>query len=309
MAEFPTQSSNRPETRTADADLRSELLELDAAQKKLDSLLVAHSQDWKGSKGMAACSGSGFVFDLDLGRFFAAWRAVSEDVAWYKRRRRDKASRLWLQSRVLCQFFWSLVSNSLQRFVEKPLPLPSKLTRGMRCRQKQSQRSGTFLSSSEKGICKVVFDGEEEPTLIPAASLVQVCIVSHPFLAGLAFLAWALAHAQHEDLKMDSLRTALMFNQVMGKSDKSKVCSLAMLAVMQEEEQKGVRFTFMAWKKLIKSSLLRTFRVKRQRFFFRAWLETFFMDKHDYALELLGASQAQSKREIARRVSREEDLF
>ncbi|CAE7289176.1 SKOR, partial [Symbiodinium microadriaticum] len=232
----------------------------------------------------------GFVFDLTLDRFFAAWHAVSRDARHYGRSRRDANSRKWLRTQCSTRFLWSLVA-SLQCFVDKPLP--AKLFRGMRCRHRSTQNAGTLLSSSERGICKVVFDIEAEPALVPAMQLVRVCVVPHPFLAGLAFLAWALAHAQQEDLKIDSLRTALMFNQVMGKSSGQ----LTMLAVMQEEAVKGLKFCFAAWKKTVnrKAQALRKFWLKGLREAFKAWLETLLLDRHDRALDLLTRTQAELK--------------
>ena len=231
-----------------------------------------------------------FVFDLTLDRFFAAWHAVSRDARHYGRCRRDANSRKWLGTQCSTRFLWSLVA-SLQCFVDKTLP--AKLFRGMRCRHRSTQNAGTFLSSSERGICKVVFDNEAEPTLVPVVQLVRVCVVPHPFLAGLAFLAWALAHAQQEDLKIDSLRTALMFNQVMGKSSGQ----LTMLAVMQEEEVKGLKFCFAAWKKTVKrkAGALRKFWLKGLKDAFKAWLETLLLERHDRALELVTRTQAAAR--------------
>ncbi|CAE7716101.1 SKOR [Symbiodinium sp. CCMP2592] len=231
-----------------------------------------------------------FVFDLTLDRFFAAWHAVSIDARHYGRCRRDANSRKWLGTQCSTRFLWSLVA-SLQCFVDKTLP--AKLFRGMRCRHISTQNAGTFLSSSERGICKVVFDNEAEPTLVPMVQLVRVCVVPHPFLAGLAFLAWALAHAQQEDLKIDSMRTALMFKQVMGKSSGQ----LTMLAVMQEEAVKGLKFCFAAWKRTVKrkAQALRKFWLNGLKDAFKAWLETLLLERHDRALELLTRTQADLK--------------
>ena len=226
------------------------------------------------------------IFDLELDRVFAAWRVVSNDARSYTRARRDKSSRLWLGTRSCTQFLWNLV---LSLRCLKDEPLPAKLLRGIRCRHNVSQRAGTLLSSSEKGICKVLFDGDSEPAFVATAQLLRISIMPHPFLAGLAFLAWALTHAHTEDLKIDSLRTSLMFNHIMGKS----AGKLTMLAVIQEEAAKGLRFCFVAWRRAVKSKSLTKFRLKRQKEVFRAWLEILLMEGHDKALEFLEAAQAR----------------
>jgi hypothetical protein len=40
---------------------------------------------------------------------------------------------------------------------------------------------------------------------------------------------------------------------------------LTMMAVMQEEEAKGLKFCFNAWKKCMKSKSLKKFKLKKQR--------------------------------------------
>eukprot|EP00438_Fugacium_kawagutii_P023214 Skav215683 [mRNA] locus=scaffold278:228630:233694:- [translate_table: standard] len=172
--------------------------------------------------------------------------------------------RKWLGNRSSAVALWSFFA-SLKRYLDQPLP--QKPQRGMRVREKTTQIPGQ----------QVCFRHCDE--------LQEIAALPHPFLARLAFLAWTLSHAQHEDLKIDGLRTALMFNQIMGKSSGK----LTMLAVMQEEESKGLKFCFNAWKKAMKSKSLKKFRLKKQREIFRAWLEILLMDKHDRALELLDA--------------------
>ena len=224
-----------------------------------------------------------FIFDLELDRFFAAWCAVCADMRAYWRQRRNENSRKWLGNRSSAVALWSFFS-SLRCHVHQPLKRPS---RGVRVREKETNFSGTFYSCSEKGICKIQLDGQQEVCFREAESLWEIVSSPHPFLAGLAFLAWTLSHAEHEDLKIDGLRTALMFNQVMGKS----AGKLTMMAVMQEEANKGLKFCFGAWKKAMKSKSLSKFRLNRQREIFRAWLEVLFMDKHDRAIETLESTR------------------
>ncbi len=229
-----------------------------------------------------------FVFDLDIKPFFFAWADICKHMRTYWRQRRDENSRKWLGSRSTALALWSFF-GSLKRHVDQPLP--EKPLRGIRVKEKTSRRPGTFFSASEKGICKILLDGQEEVCFRPAEQLLEIAALPHPFLAGLAFLAWTLCHAQDEDLKIDGLRTALMFNQIMGKSSGK----LTMLAVMQEEVGKGLKFCFNAWKKAMKSKSLRKFRLKKQREIFRAWLEILLMDQHDRALEVLESTQGQLK--------------
>ena len=275
----------------------SELRGADAAPVQLDASPHVQSREGQPISRIARQDGrppGGFVFDLVLDRFFSAWQAVSKDGRQYRRSRRDTSSRKWLGTRCSTRFLWRLVS-SLKCFVDKPLPV--QLFRGMRCRHKETQRAGTFLSCGERGICKVLFDGDQEPAFVLAAQLLRIHVAPHPFLAGLAFLAWALAHAENEDLKIDGLRTALLFGQVMGKQGKGKTGKpgksgqLTMLAVMQEEAAKGLRFCFSAWKT---STRKRTKFPAFRRLMgeaFQGWLEALLRSRSDRAQELLQTTQ------------------
>lgn len=249
---------------------------------------------------------SGFVFDLDLKRFFVAWAAVCKDMRAYWRQRRNENSRRWLDSRskLLALALWSFFGSLKQQLDQE---MPSKPEKGIRVREKKSQRPGTFFSSSEKGICKILFDGQEEVCFRSCDQLLEIKSLPHPFLANLAFLAWTLSHALDEDLKIDGLRTALMFNQIMGKSSGK----LTMMAVMQEEEAKGLKFCFNAWKKCMKSKSLKKFKLKKQREIFRGWLEILLMDKHDTAVELLATTEQQrsvAAQQLQRRIAQCEQV-
>ncbi|CAJ1346194.1 unnamed protein product [Effrenium voratum] len=268
--------------------LKSELKALRLAQGKLEALDKGCATGARATPEAKAK----FVFDLELDRFFAAWSAVCKDMRSYWRRRRDENSRRWLGTRSRALSLWSLFS-CLRRYVDRPLQKPA---RGARVRHKNTtgmgQMCGTFFSCSERGVCKILWDGTTAPSFVGALQLVEICSLPHPFLAGLAFLAWSLAHAHDEDLKIDGLRTALMFNQVMGKSSGK----LTMMAVMQEESIKGLKFCFAAWKKAVKSRSLQRFRVRRAREVFRAWLEVLLMEQHDRAAERLEAAEMELRR-------------
>lgn len=242
-----------------------------------------------------------FVFDLSLDRYFAAWCAACAEMRAYWRQRRNDNSRKWLGTRSSALALWSFFC-SLRCHVDQPLQRPS---RGIRVREKQTHFSGTFFSCSDRGICKILLDGDREVCFRAAEALWEIVALPHPFLAGLAFLAWTLSHAQDEDLKIDGLRTALMFNQVMGKSSGK----LTMLAVMQEEAAKGLKFCFGAWKKAMKSKSLKKFTLNRQRELFRAWLEILLMEKHDRAIETLDSTRSRLSKAGQLRVKRNEQCL
>lgn len=225
---------------------------------------------------------------MELAVCFAAWRAAAAEARAYWRRRRDAAARRL--GRRGAQALWALCS-ALRRYVAVEMGAAGRPLKGARVRSKRTLREGQFFSMSEK-VCKVLLDGDQEVCFVEAKEFLELRALPHPFLAQLAFVAWTLCHAEEEDLKIEGLRTALMFNQVMGRSSGK----LTMMAVMQEETQKGLKFCFAAWKKAMKSKSLKKFQVKRLKEAFKAWLEVLLMEHHDRALGMLESTQVQLKR-------------
>eukprot|EP00913_Durusdinium_trenchii_P001305 g1203.t1 len=125
------------------------------------------------------------LFDLDIERSFKAWSACARRTRILKRQKREENSRRWMGKKARAQALWNLVAG-LYGFVEtyQPLSQPHSLPRGARICE-PGGRFGAFLSCSDKGMCKVLFDGLEEAELLAAAELQTVRIYGRKCSGGL----------------------------------------------------------------------------------------------------------------------------
>ncbi|CAK0790061.1 unnamed protein product [Prorocentrum cordatum] len=170
------------------------------------------------------------------GRYFQAWLAAADERRdLWRATRRDAASRLLgTRSRAIAL-----------RQLLKALPftsehaIPRDLPRDELVRDTARERTGTFLSATDAGVCKVRFGDHVE--LMPAGRLVWRRSGPHPFVGGLCLLAWALATRQRGERHLAQLRQRMLTGGGSGARP------LARLAAASEDAAVGRRVFFEAW--------------------------------------------------------------
>ncbi|CAK8990019.1 unnamed protein product [Durusdinium trenchii] len=228
------------------------------------------------------------LFDLDIERSFKAWSACARRTRILKRQKREENSRRWMGKKARAQALWNLVAG-LYGFVEtyQPLSQPHSLPRGARICE-PGGRFGAFLSCSDKGMCKVLFDGLEEAELLAAAELQTVRSGAHPYAASVAFLAWALHTVTEMQLRTNRLRSELAYHRAWGKIGRA-----LMTMTSFTEKRLAVKLTLRRWRSFVAQKESERHRVQQLAKAFKAWFEALVTVKYNNIMDQLERAQAE----------------
>ncbi|CAE7362444.1 unnamed protein product [Symbiodinium natans] len=232
--------------------------------------------------------GQGYgLFDLDLEGPFQGWRKAARQSRLWKRRKREENARRYLGKWGRAQAVWALL-GALHGLVSayRPVADASSLSRGQRVRA--HGQSGAFLSCTDKGVCKVLFDGTSDAQIVPTQDLDKIEPGHHPFMVAIVFTAWSVLSASSLQLATSRLRSDLAFHRAFGKLGR---CLLSM--AMLTDPRIAMKFVVSGWHALVAGKEAEKTRLRRLREVFKAWLEVLVMVKHNNVLDRLDETKLE----------------
>ncbi|CAJ1381585.1 unnamed protein product [Effrenium voratum] len=247
-------------------------------------LLIAQTED--GARQIHASEPSFGIFDLERERYFKAWSATAKKTRLWKRQKREENCRRWLGKKARAQAFWQLLQGlgTLESF--RPVTDPARLVRGDRVRV--GRREAQFLSCTDKGVCKVIFDEAAEAQIVATRDVYKIEYLPHPYTAALAFLVWSQWAQTELQLAVARLRSELAYHRAIGKIGR------ALLAMTTfTDRMLGVKLSLRRWRGFVAAKELEKSRRLQLRQAFRAWFEILVMVKHNNALDQLDQTYAE----------------